>query len=101
MNDGRLMHAVEFGVVDLVSVDHGCTGHRQGASMPPALRRPLAQHRSRRLDQLANTLTVGPGEPDADGIEDEDARSTDDRLRQILVTCAAHVLGKHPDRIAY
>ena len=101
VDDGGLVHAIEFRIVDLIAVDHGRAGRRQAAAMSPAARGPLPHRRCRRLDQLQHAWSVGPGEPNADRIEDEDARRANSRLGQVFKPRPAYVLGEDTYCIAH
>src|SRR5262249_33011698 len=101
MNDGSLVHTIEFRIVDLIAVDHCRTGGRQAAGMPPAAPWPVPRHRGRRLDQLHDVWPIGAGEPDPDRIEDEDPRCTNGRLGQILKLGSTYVFGEKTDCIVH
>jgi hypothetical protein len=69
--------------------------------MSPAARRPVSHRRCRRRDQLQHVWSVGPDEPDADRIEDEDARRANSRLGQVFEPRPAYVLGEETYCIAH
>ena len=99
MDHGAFVDAIEFPIVDLVTVTERSARGRQRAAIGPHPRLASASGKALRCDELRNERPAASGYADAQRVEQENLGGIDGRRRQIVIVGGDDVLRKTMDGV--